>query len=124
MLISKVVVVDIFGGNTEGVEHVEDGLEHHRRATDIVLNFFGGGMVFKVLIIDDLMDEAGRTGPVVIGQRVGEGDMEGEVVVFALNFLKIIHIFHQFNIILKIVEGFFVFGKERKEGHFELKVES
>lgn len=49
-------------------------------------------MVFQILLVDDLVDEACRARPVVFGQRVGEGDVEREVVVLGGQLLELVSV--------------------------------
>jgi hypothetical protein len=71
----------LFLGHSELVEHFGAGFDHHGRPAEIKLDGFDVGVFFKVVDEDEFVDEAGESGPVVLFQRGGEGDVEGEVRV-------------------------------------------
>ena len=68
-LAAEVVKSDVFGRHAEVVEHFHNSGEHHGRSAEVVFNFFRLGVVFQIVIQQNLVDEAGVAGPVVFRKR-------------------------------------------------------
>jgi len=48
---AEVIKMDIFVFDPEILQHVDDGGVHHRRAADIVVHIFGGGVILEIVLI-------------------------------------------------------------------------
>jgi len=91
-LSAKIVECDILWFNTKIFTHFHDALIHHRWTAKVVLDVFRTWVVLEVIVNHDLMDEASQTGPVVLGQRLGQCKMETEIRKFFFNRLKFINV--------------------------------
>ena len=59
---AEVVVGDVFGLDTEVVEHIDYSTAHGAGAAHVVLDVLWGGVVLEVGVVHDLVDEAGGVG--------------------------------------------------------------
>ena len=71
-------------------QHVLYCRVHHRRTTHVELDLVDVRVVLQVVVVDDLVDEAGVAGPVVFGQGIREGDVVGEVRELLFDRLEIV----------------------------------
>src|SRR4051812_42361366 len=76
---SEFVERDLVGWDTEAREHPGAGLDHHRRAAEVVFHGTGIGVRLQVLLEHHLMDETGGARPSVFRQRRRECEMEAEI---------------------------------------------
>ena len=51
MLTSEMIEADVLIFYTQRVEQVKDGLGHHRRSTEVVLDVLGGVMLLEVGVV-------------------------------------------------------------------------
>lgn len=86
------VVGDLLRWNPECFQHAGACLDHHGGAAKIV--FDGGGIRVpgKMLLEHDLVNQSDVAGPVVLGQRSREREIEGEIVMRPGEILKIIRV--------------------------------
>ena len=78
VLSAEVVVGDVFGLDAEGVKHGDDGFAHGAGAAHVVFDVLGGGMVFEIGVVHDVVDEAcGVLHAGGIGSGVGTVDGRG-----------------------------------------------
>ena len=91
-LYSEIVGAHHFGFDAEVVEHVLDAFEHDGRPAEVVFDFGGIGVLVEVFAEHDLMDEAGRTGPLVVGQRIAERNVQREVRELPFQFLEFLNV--------------------------------
>ena len=66
-LTAKIIKEDIFIFDAKIFEHTNYGSVHHRRATDIKFTIFRSGVVFKIFIVQDLMNESRIAIPIIFG---------------------------------------------------------
>ena len=61
VLSAEVVKGDVLGLDAEVFAHFLNANVHHRRTTVVVFNFFGGRMIFQVIVDHDLMNAVSYT---------------------------------------------------------------
>src|SRR5574344_1569476 len=83
--------------DTQILEHLDDSRIHHRRATHIKLALFGGLMIPQVVFVEDVVDEAGIALPVILGLRIAQRHMPGEVRTLGGQTVEIFDIEHLAN---------------------------
>ena len=64
-LTAKIIKEDIFIFDTKIFEQINDGCVHHRGTTDIKFTIFRSGVVFKIFIVQDLMNESRKAIPII-----------------------------------------------------------
>lgn len=106
----KGVEGDLGRRDAEGVEHIGACFDHHGRAAKVEFDGFGIWVLFEEFDEDDFVDEAGVALPMVIGQGVGEGDMEIEVRVTGGEVVKEIVVKDFLAGACSVPEGDFAFG--------------
>ena len=57
-LSAEVIKADVCVIDAQRVEQVEDGLRHHRRTAEVVLDILGGVMLLEIGVAHDRSDEA------------------------------------------------------------------
>jgi hypothetical protein len=65
---AEIVECDVLFFNPQVVKHLKDRGVHHWWATDVVLNVFRSGMIFQIVVVENLMDEPGVAVPVIFWQ--------------------------------------------------------
>ena len=79
---SKIIEADVSVIHTKRVEQVEDGLGHHRRTAEVVLDILGSVMLLEVGVAHDRSDEArGVLDTQLVGLRVRTIQREVEMEV-------------------------------------------
>ena len=89
---AEVVEHDVFGFDPQIEEHVDAGLIHHGRPAHVVLAVLRRRVVFEVVVVKDLVNEARVSLPVVFRDWVTEREMPLEVGVFFLNPVEVIDV--------------------------------
>ena len=92
---AEVIVKDIFGRNAEAVEHLDNGIRHHRRSAHEIDAALGLLVVLQIVFVQHVVHEANL---VVHARRVGcgigtiERQMELEVGELLLDGVEIFQI--------------------------------
>lgn len=75
---AKVIIQDIFGGNTEIIKHVDHSGAHWAGSAHVVFDVLGGFVVFQVGVVHHIMHE---TSGIRYASRIGGGvgTVQGEV---------------------------------------------
>src|SRR5690554_6271 len=81
MSAAEVIEQDVLRLHTQVLKHLDDRGVHHRRSTHVVLAILRSRMILEVVLVEHVMDEAGRAGPVVLRQRIGQCQMPLEVLM-------------------------------------------
>jgi hypothetical protein len=83
-------VRDLVGRDADCGKHLRACFDHHRRAAEIVFDCLGTSVTAQVVLQENFMDQPNVTRPLVARQWRGESKVEGEVMVFVVEFLKIV----------------------------------
>src|SRR5690606_21975793 len=100
---SEIVESDVFLGNSELVQHLEDGGIHQGRAAEVVFHVFWRGVVFEVVVVQALVDKSDvpvALGvvktlldlPVILRERLRKPDVELKVREFLLDSAEVIYV--------------------------------
>ena len=89
-LSSEIVKFNHLIRNAQIIEHFENGIIHHWRTTEIILNFFRFLQLTKILIIKYLVNESCFACPVIFRNRFRKGNIKIEIWVFISNGLELI----------------------------------
>src|SRR3989344_5651810 len=87
MLAAEVVEQDVLRLHTQVSEHLDDRGVHHGRAAHVELAILRSRMVLQIVLVQHVVDEAGRAVPVVFRQRIGQRQMPLEVRVLGLQLI-------------------------------------
>ena len=91
-LASEVVEEELTALYPEVLEHYLDGIRHRARTAHVVFDVFGSFVILEVVVEDNLMDEARVAPPVVLGLRIREGDVEGEVGELTFDLAEVLFV--------------------------------
>ena len=89
LLAAEIVQEDVFVFHAQVFEHFDDGLVHDRRATHIEFAVFRCFMVFQVVFVNHVVNEACVAVPVVFRQWVGQGNMPCKVREFCCELVEV-----------------------------------
>jgi hypothetical protein len=86
----KIIKRNILLRNTKIVKHVEHRGIHHGRSAEIILNLLGQLVPAQVIVKQNLVYESLVSCPVILGQRLGEGNIECKVGELLLQLTELI----------------------------------
>src|SRR5690606_2037135 len=92
MSAAEVIEQDVLRLHTQVLKHLDDRGVHHRRSTHVVLAILRSRMILEVVLVEHVMDEAGRAGPVVLRQRIGQCQMPLEVLMLGGQFVVLLDV--------------------------------
>ena len=78
-IIPQIIKRNTLRRDAEVVKHGENGGVHHRRSAEVILHLLRQIELAQVIVKQHLVNESRVAGPVIFGQRFGEGDIEFEV---------------------------------------------
>src|SRR5690606_26716344 len=84
---TKVIQQNVVPLHAEVEQHLDAGSVHHRRTAHVELAILRGRMVLQVLLVQHVVDEAGKAAPVVLRLGIGQGQVPLEVGVLRRQFV-------------------------------------
>ena len=73
------IIGNVVGRDTKLSEHPGAGLDHQRRAAQVVFNTGSIRVIGQILFLDHFVNESGRARPEVLWLRLGQREIESEV---------------------------------------------
>ena len=91
-LLAEIVEEGVLPLDSQRVQHVHAGLEHHRQAAQVALDVLWRRMRTEVFVEHHLTDEAGIAGPAVLGKRLRQRQMPLECFVRLRDGVEVIDV--------------------------------
>ena len=76
------------------MQHLYSGLAHHRRSAHVVLTVLRILVVLQVHLAENVTDESGRAGPLVLRLRIGQSNVPGEVWELLGKLVEVVGVEH------------------------------
>ena len=83
---------DVFALDPKVREHLDDGVIHHGRPTDVVLAVLRRRVVLEVVVVQDLVDEASHARPIVFLEGFGKSKVPLKVFILFFNGVEVFDI--------------------------------